>query len=172
MDNRQINPYEAPESQVVEKPNVDVLAGRLERFAASFIDGLLFLALLIPAMYFGGYFTVASEAAAGGGRVSFGYQLLWGLVASVLFVVLQGYPLAKTAQTWGKRLLRIRVENMDGTQPSLAVLILRRFLPIQLAGQIPIVGGILVLLDPLLIFGREQRCAHDLIAGTRVVKAD
>jgi uncharacterized RDD family membrane protein YckC len=35
--------------------------------------------------------------------------------------------------------------------------------------MIPVVGRLINLVDPLLIFGKERRCLHDLIADTIVV---
>ena len=46
-----------------------------------------------------------------------------------------------------------------------------RYLPVQLAGAIPLVGPIIGLVNILMIFRGDRRCGHDLIAGTRVVKA-
>jgi hypothetical protein len=37
--------------------------------------------------------------------------------------------------------------------------------------MIPFVGKAVNLIDPLLIFGKEKRCLHDLIADTIVVDA-
>ena len=36
-------------------------------------------------------------------------------------------------------------------------------------GLIPIVGGIFPWVDALFIFGDEQQCVHDKIAGTKVI---
>ena len=41
----------------------------------------------------------------------------------------------------------------------------------QVVSMIPLVGVLLVWVDILMIFRRDRRCAHDLVAGTRVVKA-
>jgi len=49
--------------------------------------------------------------------------------------------------------------------------LLLRYLPTSIVASIPIVGGLIVLVDILFIFGSEQRCIHDLIAGTKVVQA-
>jgi len=38
-----------------------------------------------------------------------------------------------------------------------------------LVSQVPQVGGLIGLVDILFIFGKERRCLHDLLAGTRVV---
>jgi uncharacterized RDD family membrane protein YckC len=40
---------------------------------------------------------------------------------------------------------------------------------VSLLGAIPYVGWLVSLVDPLLIFGKDRRCLHDLIADTIVV---
>jgi hypothetical protein len=35
--------------------------------------------------------------------------------------------------------------------------------------MIPVVGGLISLVDIVLIFRRDRRCLHDHIAGTRVL---
>jgi uncharacterized RDD family membrane protein YckC len=53
--------------------------------------------------------------------------------------------------------------------------LLRLILP-AIIGFIPILGGFLGLAfwlaDVLFIFGKERRCIHDFIAGTKVVAAE
>ncbi len=173
MSEEQHNPYVAPSAAVVEQTAIDDdrLAGRGERLAASIVDTILMLAIVMPAMYFGGYFSEVMQAAQRGERISFLFQLAWGVGGFLVFVLVQGFPLATSAQTWGKRLLGIRIETMDARQPPLATLLLRRYLPMQLVARIPLLGGLIAMVDSLMIFRADHRCGHDLIAGTRVVKA-
>lgn len=46
-----------------------------------------------------------------------------------------------------------------------------RYLPMHIVGQVPIVGALIGFINPMFIFRADQRCLHDLIAGTRVVVA-
>lgn len=167
----EFNPYQPPRSEVAEPVAALELAGRGVRLGAAFLDGLLLLLILLPLMIFGGYIDAAMEAGSRSEQVPFGQVLGWTLVGFVVFVLLQGWPLHQYGQTWAKRWLGIRIVDMQGNQPSLATLLGRRYLPMQAINAIPLIGGLLSLVDVLLIFREDRRCAHDLIAGTQVVRA-
>lgn len=167
------NPYRNPTTQVADviaDGNELDLADRGTRLGAAIIDGLLMLAINIPIMWLGGYFTQVMATAQSGGP-PFGTLLLWTLIGFVLFVVVQGVPLNQSGQTWGKRLLKIRIVDLNGNKPPFANLIALRYLPISIASLIPVLGPIASLVDALFIFRADRRCVHDLIAGTRVVNA-
>lgn len=166
-----LNPYTAP-TAAVSDPYSDslALAGRGTRLGAAIIDGILLLVILMPMMWMGGYWSAATAAAAEGRQVSLGLTILWALIGLVVFVVVQGYPLNATGQTWGKKLLGIRIADMQGAKPPLAQLLLKRYVPLQVVGAIPMVGPLLALVNCLLIFRSDKRCGHDLIAGTQVLK--
>lgn len=166
------NPYRSPEARIVDQAAAaSDLASLGERLAAALLDGLMMLVINLPLMYFGGYFRAVFDAAAVGGQPPFTLMLTWAGIGLVIFLLVQGYPLAAWGQTWGKRILRIRIADLQGGQPSFATLLLRRYLPMQAVSMIPLVGVLLVWVDILMIFRRDRRCAHDLVAGTRVVKA-
>jgi uncharacterized RDD family membrane protein YckC len=40
---------------------------------------------------------------------------------------------------------------------------------VGLIGQIPVVGSLFLLVDAFFVFGDDQRCLHDYLAGTKVV---
>lgn len=163
------NPYRAPDAVVADV----AVAGELplaslgERFLGALVDTVLLLALVLPIMFMGGYFQAAMTGQAPG----IGTQLFYTLLAFGLFCVVQGYPLAQTGQTWGKKVMKTRIVDLDGAKPSLATLLGKRYLPVQLVGAVPFIGNLLVLVDVLLIFRSDRRCGHDLVAGTRVVKS-
>jgi uncharacterized RDD family membrane protein YckC len=168
------NPYGAPDAALVHASagfDQARLAGRDQRLWAALLDSLLALLLIGPLMFFGGFWSEAMAAAEAGSRLPFGTQLRWGLVGLAVFLLLQGWPLATNAQTWGKRALGIRIEKLDGTRPTLVHLLMRRYLPMQAASMIPFVGRLCTAANVLLIFRSDRRCGHDLIAGTRVVRA-
>ena len=160
------NPYEAP-AAVADVAESDGLATRGARLGAILIDGLIAVLIAVPLLFGTG---VLAKVQAG--EISpTAYLLGSSIVGFVLFAVIQGYPLAKSAQTWGKRAVGIRIVRMDGSQPSLSALLLRRFLPMQVAQAVPLLGNLLVIVDALFIFRADRRCVHDLIADTKVVRS-
>lgn len=166
------NPYRGPDAAVAEFSSGDELAGRGARLGAAIIDGIIMLAVVMPVMYMGGYMQAATAAAQAGGQVPFGTTLMWAVIGFVIFVVVQGFPLNATGQTWGKKALKIKIVDLAGSKPPLGRLLGLRYLPIQVASNVPMIGPVLALVDVLLIFRNDRRCGHDLIAGTRVVHAD
>lgn len=164
------NPYNAPTAHVDEVARQSgELAGRADRFAAFLLDLLIQAAVMLPVVFVTGLWSMLVEQAARGPSAAIGTKVLFGVTGFVVFLLVQGYPLHTTAQTWGKRVLRIRIARIDGAQPSLAHIVLRRYLPMQVISAIPLLGTVLGLVDSLLIFRADRRCGHDLIAGTRVV---
>ncbi len=160
------NPYGSPEAVVADLDATN-LAGRWERLGAAIIDTILLLVILVPLMFVGGYWQAAMAA---GGQVPIATTMLWAVVGFAVFVLVQWYPLNARGQTWGKRLLGIRIVDMDGDQPTMGRLLGLRYLPVQMVGNVPVVGTVLALVNVLLIFRGDRRCGHDLIAGTQVVK--
>ena len=158
------NPYQAPGANVAEAVD-EQLAGRGERLLAAIIDAIILMAIMLPVMFSTGYF---AQAAAG--EVGLGKVVAYGFSGFLVFLIVQGWPLAQTAQTWGKKMLGLRIAMLDGSQPTFGTLILKRYLPVQVVGMIPVLGTILCLIDPLLIFRGDRRCGHDLVAGTQVLK--
>jgi uncharacterized RDD family membrane protein YckC len=165
------NPYRAPEAPIINVERDTDLAELGERLAAALIDGVIMLCIMLPAMFFGGYFKAVMDAALSGAKPPLGLVAMWGGIGFLALVVVQGYPLNATAQTWGKRILKIRIVDIDGSKPPLARLLAMRYLPVQIASLIPIIGSLLPLVDVLFIFRKDRRCVHDLIAGTKVIKA-
>lgn len=93
------------------------------------------------------------------------------LVGQALFLVLNGVFLVKNGQTIGKKIMNIKIVNMERKQVSIINLYTLRYLVFSLVNQIPTVGSLINLVNILFIFGKERRCLHDRIAGTCVIKA-
>jgi uncharacterized RDD family membrane protein YckC len=154
-------PY-GPAAYTMEQP----LASRGARFGASLIDGLISLAIMLPLQISFGVLKDFPHVK----PLGFGETAAWALGGIVLVIVLHGYFLATRGQSIGKRLLGLQIVNAsDGQKAPFAKIILLRFLPTAVIGNIPIVGGLVTLVGVLLIFRDDRRCLHDLIAGTKVV---
>ncbi|WP_027079799.1 RDD family protein [Luteimonas mephitis] len=166
------NPYRGPDAAVAEFSSGDELAGRGARLGAAIIDAIILMVIVMPLMYMGGYWTTAMAAAQAGEQVGLGTTLMWAVVGLVVFAIVQGIPLNASGQTWGKKVLKIKIVDMQGGKPPLGRLLGLRYFPVQLASNIPLLGPVVALVDVLMIFRNDRRCGHDLIAGTRVVHAD
>lgn len=163
------NPYGAPQSQLHETNDGGLrLADRGMRLAAAIIDTVIAVVILLPMMFVGGYFSGIMT----GVQPSYGQQAMWGLIGFIVFLAVQGYPLNASGQTWGKKMLKMKIVDLDGNKPPFSKLIALRYLPTQAIGFVPIVGTIYGLVNVLFIFRDDRRCVHDLIAGTRVVMVD
>ncbi len=161
------NPYATPRVAAVraEYPSSagsDVLASRGSRLAASLIDGLAVVVILLPAL--------AALVFVGDND---GLSPMGGLFAALSVIALLGFAgyqlfmLVREGQTLGKKAMNIRIVNYsDGQIPSAGRLLGMRYFVNSLLGQIPLYS----ILDVLLIFGDERRCIHDHLAGTKVVE--
>ena len=162
------SPYAAPESDVEVSMEADgiELASRWARLGGAIIDGLLVTIPLLIYFFMSGYWdrSIAGEVTAG---ESYGVGLAW----VVMFLGIQGYLLATSGQTVGKRLLSMRIVSVQDNQIlPIGKVVGLRYLPFWVIGYIPLIGNILSLINVLAIFGAEKRCVHDYLAGTRVIK--
>jgi uncharacterized RDD family membrane protein YckC len=166
------NPY-APPSAGADAPwatpmmgEEHMLAERGTRLGAALIDAGLVLGIVmvffVPALVMAE--SNSSEAAMIG---LFGV----GGMAMLSLMIYQWYLISTTGQSLAKKWLGIRILKLDGTLPGFVHGVLLRIWVMSLITNIPFVGGIAGLVDPLLIFGEERRCLHDYIAGTKVVVA-
>jgi uncharacterized RDD family membrane protein YckC len=161
------NIYNTPEAELVDEQNNDnMLASRGRRFSASMIDGFTIMVITIPTMYFTGGF----EGIAEGQQNSLEYNLLIGILGIIIFVVLNINILRKYGQTIGKKILGIKIVDLNGKLPNIKNHFLKRYATYFIPGQIPIAGQLFSVINILFIFGKQKRCLHDYIAGTKVVK--
>ncbi|MBT2749185.1 MULTISPECIES: RDD family protein [unclassified Lysobacter] len=165
------NPYQSPQSSLATPDTGNQeLADRGVRLVAAIIDGVIMLVLMLPLMFIGGYFNAVMEASQTG-QQPYGLQILWGIGGLLLFFAVQYLPLSQTGQTWGKKVMKIKIVDLDGQKPSIGTLLGKRYLFSQGVGIIPCLGAVIALVDVLMIFREDRRCLHDQIAGTRVVIA-
>ena len=156
----------------------DPPAGRLLRLGAAIIDGILIAIINLPIQFGLGIF----QAALNGVTPSTDVLLLSNFLGVIVAVLVNGLMLARCGQSVGKRLLGIQiVDYKTGTLlPMLKVFWIRFyyllpfafiavFLPLAAQQAVNIFVGIIGLIDTLLIFGAEQRCLHDVLAGSKVV---
>tara|TARA_Y100001956_G_scaffold80298_1_gene95219 strand:- start:5034 stop:5513 length:480 start_codon:yes stop_codon:yes gene_type:complete len=145
------------------------LAGRGARLVASLIDSLILAIFILPLMYFTGGFSGLMQSPPV--EPSLGYLLVIGFVNFVLFGAINRTLLRDKGQTIGKKVMKIRIQGLDGKTPRLTELLFKRYAYYFLIGYVPVVGGFISILGVLFIFGKSRRCVHDFIASTQVVRA-
>jgi uncharacterized RDD family membrane protein YckC len=171
------NPYAPPQAEVRDAPaappTVGPLATRTLRLAGVMVDSVASAVFVVPSLLFAGEWTAAIS-----GELSYGTIALGGFAS---FTVMHGYLLATRGQTIGKWLVGTRIVRADNDEvPTLARTLGLRYgtlaiVPVAtlavlvLNGVIPYVLIMFGLIDIALIFRRDRRCLHDLIARTKVV---
>jgi uncharacterized RDD family membrane protein YckC len=169
-----MNPYQPPAHDEFPFQDADApksrLATRGQRFGAAWIDGMISIVILLPAEWKAGMFDGYPRHMK---AQTPGVTALWALFGFVVWFILHSYFLIRNAQTIGKRLVGIRIEDFaTGKRAEFSKLVFLRYLPLNLVSVIPKVGVVFPLIDALLIFRRDHRCVHDHIAGTVVVKVE
>jgi uncharacterized RDD family membrane protein YckC len=152
-----------------------VLASRGERLGGYLLDGLVALPLLLPTFVLGFRFgRIARQHQAVPGTLMFAALLC---LAGVL--VLCGYQMyleAAKGQSLGKRLMKTKIVALDGSRPGFArAILLRRGVPMAIYLVLLRTLGVPLAYtfafgNVLMIFAAGNRCLHDRIAGTRVVR--
>lgn len=141
------------------------LASPWKRLGAALIDGLATAIIFVPFLTLTGVL----QQSVNGGPLTFNQNLFLFVGGWIIFLSLNGYLLYQEGQTIGKALTKMRIVDQNGNIPSFGKLLgLRYFLPALIA-QIPVVGGLLSVVDVLFIFGQDHRCLHDYLTGTWVI---
>jgi uncharacterized RDD family membrane protein YckC len=154
------------------------LAGRGARLGAVLLNGLINLAAVLP----GGILLGIGSSGQQGDTlttlqpmgigliqlIGIGLMLLGGIALAIYQLMLY----LRTGQTIGKKLMGVRVVKFtDGTNPGFGGLVgLREIVP-AVIGMVPLLGGIFSIVDACFIFRGDQRCIHDLMANTKVIRA-
>lgn len=146
----------------------DTLAGRLNRLAASLIDCIviaipMLLVVWLMVSFFGFTFDVANN------QVDPAIYIVTFPASFSLFFYINYKKLKNMGQTLGKEIMGSQITDIHGELLPIQSLILKRFVPFWLFPYIPIIGGVINLVNLLFIFGKPRRCIHDLIAGTKVI---
>lgn len=143
------------------------LAPRWRRLLATLIDMMLVPAVTLLFILMAGTVEHAED-------FSDAMWIVEALMLAVLaYLVLNGYPLYRNAQTIGKLILRVRIVDHRTDEPAAPwklVCIRALFFPLLfLAPFFPLT--LIPLADLAPILGPARRCLHDYAAGTRVVTA-
>jgi uncharacterized RDD family membrane protein YckC len=96
------------------------------------------------------------------------------MVFAVVFVAWGIYNIVlvyRQGQTWGKKVMGIRMVRVDGSRMSFARFFWLRGVVYGVCCLIPFIGWPIRLIDKLLIFRPSRQCLHDTIADTVVVTA-
>jgi uncharacterized RDD family membrane protein YckC len=171
------NPYAPPQAEVRDAPAAPPtkgpLATRTLRLAGAIVDSVASAAFVVPFLLFTGDWTAAIS-----GELSYGTISLVGFAS---FTAMHGYLLATRGQTIGKWLVGTRIVRAGNDEvPTLARTLGLRYGMLALGPTAtfsvlvlnPVISYafiVVALLDIALIFRRDRRCLHDLIAGTKVV---
>ncbi|MDZ4287087.1 MAG: RDD family protein, partial [Prosthecobacter sp.] len=144
------------------------LASPWLRLVAVFLDGLTVQAIVIPVRWFAGAYETTSQ-----GDNYHGFFMrttpLWSLIGLGVWLLLN-WTFLQNGQTIGKRLLKLQVQRKDGSRIPAVRNLTHRVLPITLLEIVPVVGGLIALVDALLIFREKHNTLHDDIADTKVVQ--
>jgi len=161
-----VNPYSPGEANLMrenKRPELE-LADRLTRLFAVLLDTVVFVVPGIVA-------ALAIPRFIAGGNALGGFALIGTvvIVAGLAWIVYNLKLMHDHGQTFGKKMLGIKVVRTDGSRLSLVRWITHRILVIALVGIIPYVGWIASIADSLAIFRESRLCLHDQIADTIVV---
>ena len=152
----------------VDDDEPGMLAGRGRRLVGAIIDGLVMIIVVIPITIAMGYWDRVLEE-----QNTLEDTLLFTVISCIAFLLVNGYLLANRGQTVGKMMLSMRIVSFqDNRILPVGRLLGLRYIPQWVIGSVPVVGGLLALVNILFIFGEQRRCVHDLIAGTKVVMTE
>lgn len=164
------NPYAAPQGEFYQQPQQPVIeyASRDKRLLGAIIDGLVILPLAVPAGFAMGMAVamyVENEIVA-----QLINSVVGGFIGLGMFLVLHGYLLATSGKTIGKWVMKTTIVDRQTHQLlPLPQLFIKRYLIMGVLTMIPFIGGLLGLINVLLIFRATHACLHDDLAGTMVI---
>ena len=143
------------------------LASIPSRLMAFLVDAVLSMAIGFPIIFVTGGF---AKLQPGGPEYSLVYNLFIIIVGIFIFILLHGKLLKTKGQTIGKKLLGIKIADMDGNTATIEKHILSRYAFSMFAPQIPMIGYPIGFIDMLLIFTKSKRTLHDYVGKTVVIK--
>jgi len=178
------NRFAPPRADVEDQPveaGAMVSASRVARFLAILIDGLvptllaMFIVVAVALPIYDTYKQVNTPGIAPPTSLTRHLSTSWAWLAGFAMLGFFGWSASlvhRYGQTFGKRMMNIRVVRTDGSRVPFSRFILLRWLPLFVIGFFPLLNVVTALLDPLLIFRDSRQCLHDSIADTKVVTAE
>ena len=166
------NTYETPAttSEEAGTPSGPELAGRGRRLGAYIIDTIIAGIVLVAVAYFNPGPLGITMLDLMRDPMTQQMSTTGSIAFVIIFMAINSYLLLTKGQTLGKWMLGIRIVDAESNGAATAVKLLGlRYVLVMLVAVIPIIGGLLGLIDFLFIFREDRRCVHDLIAGTKVV---
>jgi|HubBroStandDraft_1064217.scaffolds.fasta_scaffold11164_3 uncharacterized RDD family membrane protein YckC len=181
METQRNNNYAPPKSAVADlagDSDDPEKASRLSRFIATLVDLVLLNLPFVPSYVVAGPALMAlarqRQLTIVGGLTEIyraGAVFFGGLLIYVVLLVIIAMLVHKNGQSIGKKWLGIKDVRTDGSRASFSRIFWLRWFVNSLLMRIPLIGGFYGLVDALMIFGPAQRCCHDYIADTIVVRA-
>ena len=170
------------------RPAVDTsdLASRGTRTGAAFVNAFIYFMSTIPgSVAMSRKLIELNPELAKGGFPRFDQLDLAPVIGSVVWVwagilgaiVLQAIVIALRGQNLGKMMFGARVVRVSDGQPAgfLQGALLRFLLPVAIVIFLNlttlVLGFVFLAVDYCFMFREDQRCLHDLMAGTKVVRA-
>ncbi len=165
----QENIYTAPTAELLPESAEGEfeLAGRWARLAAALLDGLILCIVVVPVLYFAGFYEGITE----GVQPVLASSVMATLFSFIVWFGINFSALKNNGQTIGKRFLNIRITDLEHQVPPLLTLVGLRYAVFQFLYVVPMVGPFIALVDILMIFGKSRRCLHDRLAKTKVIQA-
>lgn len=158
------NPYASPDAVSAPRQTTSatgVLASRAARLAAVMIDYVCALLVTLPVL------SSAVLVAASEQQALNGVGIMATLAGFLVLGIVQASYLVREGQTIGKKLMKIRiVGHLDEVVPHWPRVLAVRYVLNTMMRQIPLYAFV----DVMFIFGAEQRCVHDYLAGTKVIE--
>ena len=155
------------EKEINPASDKNELASRGKRLSAVIVDIFIFLPLVLLVARPLGLIEISENETIE--PIGMEQKVKLFITGQLIFLLVQGYFLHSRGQTIGKILLKIRIVNQNDDLLGIGKLYFLRYFLFNLAAQIPIVGWILALVNILFIFGKDQRCLHDRIVGSKVI---
>jgi len=149
------------------------LASRWARLGAVIIDTVLLSIVLLPILYFAGlinFTPVDPNVSPWNQPVDHLQNFINALVGLMCYLAINAYFIFTSQQTVGKYVLDIQVVADSGEPTTGNHYVFVRYVPMYFISLIPIIGGIIGLINVLFIFRSSRKCLHDDIAKTIVIK--